>query len=165
MEYGQLVQKLLALAFLEAGATRVTERSTQGIDLEVELADGRRAALEVKTSMAREGQMTGTSTVAFGKKDVAGLVAREAEGYEPYLAVLGAGLLDDWIFARYRAGELRAPASCSPTRLRAYRDLALEQLVKDTFVDAVMRHATTAIEGGQGALDEVLGAHPAYSTA
>ena len=44
-EYGKLVQKLLAIALCECGATRLTERSTQGIDLEVELPGGRSLAL------------------------------------------------------------------------------------------------------------------------
>ncbi len=36
-EYGKLVQKLLAIAFLEAEAESVTDRCVQGIDLDVTL--------------------------------------------------------------------------------------------------------------------------------
>lgn len=155
--YGKLVQKLLAIAFLEAGAERVTERSVQGIDLEVTLADGRRIALEVKTS-----EPGAAGDVSFGKKDVDGLVAQAEKGISPYFAVLGNRLLDDWILARYEPGEIQPNAAYSPTRLRPYRDRALEALVAETFPEAVGRYAGRAAEGGQGALDEVLRGYPAY---
>ncbi len=42
-EYGKLVQKLLAIALLDAGAESLTDRSTQGIDLEATIKGKRRA--------------------------------------------------------------------------------------------------------------------------
>ncbi len=158
--YGKLVQKLLALAFLEAGVQRVTERSIQGIDLEVTLAGGERIAMEVKTS-----EPGAVGTVAFGKKDVQGLCARAEEGFVPYFAVLGNHQLDDWIFARHHTGEIPVNAALSPTRLRPYRDRALEALMKDTFADVVVRRAGLAADGGQSALDDVLRKHAAYRIA
>lgn len=158
--YGKLVQKLLAIAFLEAGAERVTERSVQGIDLEVTLPGGRRLALEVKTS-----EPGAPGTVELGKKDVQGLAARAEEGYEPYFAVLGNRLLDDWVFAHHRPGELEPNTAYSPTRLRPYRDRELEAVVAGPFADAVARHAGLALEGGQGALDEVLRGYEGYRIA
>jgi hypothetical protein len=156
-EFGKLVQKLLAVAFCESGAIRVTDRSTQGIDLEVVLPDGRSLAFEVKTTLAGE--------VAFGQKDVKGLEARAAQGLTPYFAVLGARLVDDWVLARFYPGEIQPERGYSPTRLRPYRDTGLEALVGSRFEDVVGRHARTAIEGGQSALDAVLRGYAAYAMA
>ncbi len=157
LEHGKLVQKLLALAFLEAGAARVTERSTQGIDLEVTLADGRRVALEVKTTQG--------DALTLGAKDLEGLRARRDEGFVPYVAVLGPHLLDAWIFARFTDGELQPKQSYAPLLLRALRDRALEAVVADTFPAAVLAHGATAASGGQGALAALLRRHKAYALA
>lgn len=154
-EYGKLVQKLLAIAFCESGATRVTERSTQGIDLEVVLPDGRSLAFEVKTTL--------TGEVTFGRKDVKGLEARAAQGLTPYFAVLGRRLVDDWLFARFHAGEVQPERAYSPTRLRPYRDGSLEALIGSPFEEVVTRHAGRATESGQGALDGVLRAYACYA--
>lgn len=156
-EYGKIVQKLLAIAFLQAGATRLTERSTQGIDLEIELADGRRLALEVKTSQSEK--------VSFGTKDVKGLCERQREGKTPYLALLGPRGLDDWIFARFVEGELLPNRDYAITALRAYRDAELEGSVREAFAAAVIEHVTAAIAGGQASLDAVLRRNPRFATA
>jgi hypothetical protein len=157
MDHGKCVQKLLALAFLEAGATRVTDRGVQGIDLEVTLADGRRVALEVKTT---EGE-----AVSLGPKDLEGLESRRAEGFAPYVAVLGPHLLDDWVFARVAPGEIRPKEAYAPTALRAYRDRALERVVATTFPAVVVAHASAAAEGGQAALNALLEAHRGFARA
>ena len=156
-EYGKLVQKLLAIALCEYGATRLTERSTQGIDLEVELPDGRALALEVKTTI--------TGEVTFGRKDIQGLEARAAQGLTPYFAVLGLRLVDDWVLARYHPGEVQPDRAYSPTRLRAYRDAPLERLVGPRFDDVVTRYGQAAIEGGQAALDRLLHGYACYAPA
>jgi len=156
-EFGKIVQKLLAIAFLEAGASRLIERSTQGIDLEIDLADGRRLALEVKTSQSEK--------VSFGAKDIKGLCERRREGRAPYLALLGPRGLDDWIFARFVDGEILPAKDYALTALRAYRDTDLEDSVRETFAAAVIAHTTAAIEGGQGALDAVVRKHSRFATA
>ena len=158
--YGKLVQKLLAIAFLKAGAERVTERSVQGIDLEVTLVGGRDIALEVKTS-----EPGASGDVSFGKKDIQGLVARAEQGYAPYFAVLGNRLLDEWVLAHHEPGELEPGSTYSPTRLRPYRDRELEGLIAVPFAEAVGRHAGRAAEGGQGALDAVLRGYDAFRIA
>lgn len=155
-EYGKLAQKLLALAFLEAGAESLTERSTQGIDLEVRL-DGRDLALEVKTCEA--------STLRLGKKDLAGLAAREAEGRAAHLAVLGSRLIDEWIVARFFPGELAPSQTRYLLELRPYRVPALESRISAPFESAVLAHAAAAASWGQRALDEVLRGHAAYRPA
>jgi Holliday junction resolvase len=155
-EYGKLVQKLLAIALLDAGAESLTDRSTQGIDLEATIK-GKRRAIEVKT--------TESGAVSLGKKDLDGLAAREKEGARAYVAVLGNRFLDEWTFARFHAGELQPSQSYSVTQLRPYRDRELERSVVKPFADAVLKHADAAARGGQSALDEVLAAHPAYRRA
>jgi Holliday junction resolvase len=155
-EYGKLVQKLLAIALLEAGAESLTDRSTQGIDLEATFR-GKKRAIEVKT--------TESGTVSLGKKDLEGLAAREEGGARSYVAVLGNRFLDEWTFARFHAGELQPSQSYSITQLRPYRDAEMERAVAKPFADAVLRHADAAARGGQSALDAVLAAHPAYRRA
>lgn len=155
-EYGKLVQKLLGIAFLQAGADALTDRSTQGIDLELTLA-GRAYAFEVKT--------TASAAVQFGKKDLEGLLAREQGGARSHIAVLGNRLIDDWLFARFHTGELAPAQRYSITQLLPYRDRDLERVVLDTFPRAVLEHAPAAERGGQHALDEVLAAHACYRRA
>lgn len=153
-EYGKLVQKLLAAAFLEAGATRLVDRAVQGVDLEVTLPGGRRLALEVKTT---EGDQ-----VKFGKKDLEGLEGRRGEGFEPHVAVLGPHLLDEWVIVPLVEGEVAVGADVPVLSLRAWRDPALSTLVARPFEEAVASHAATAQRGGQQALNAVLRRYPAY---
>jgi Holliday junction resolvase len=155
-EYGKLVQKLLGIAFLDAGADALTDRSTQGIDLELEL-DGVAYALEVKTT---EG-----GKIRLGAKDVDGLAAREQGGARAYVAVLGSRLVDDWLFARFHPHELAPAQTYSVTQLRPYRDRRLERVVLDTFPRAVLAHVPVAVARGQKGLDEVLARHPRFRPA
>lgn len=155
-EYGKLVQKLLALALLEAGAETLTDRCTQGIDLEITFR-GKKRAIEIKTSES--------GAIALGKKDLEGLAAREKDGMRSYVAALGHRFLDEWTFARFHPGELQPSQSYSITQMRPYRDRELERAVAKPFADAVLQHADAALRGGQGALDEVLTSHPAYRRA
>lgn len=153
-EFGKLVQKLLGVAFLEAGATRLVDRAVQGVDLEVTLPGGRRLALEVKTTEGDE--------VKFGKKDLDGLEGRRGEGFEPHLAVLGPHLLDEWLVVPLLQGEIAVNAELPVLSLRAWRDPALSALVAGPFEEAVASHAAAAQRGGQQALNELLRAYRAY---
>jgi len=155
-DYGKLVQKLLAIALLEAGAESLTDRCTQGIDLET-VFRGKKRAIEIKTSER--------GAVALGKKDLEGLAAREKDGMRAYVAALGNRFLDEWTFARFHAGELQPSQSYSITQLRPYRDREMERAVAKPFAEAVMAHADAGLRGGQGALDEILTRHPAYRRA
>lgn len=155
-EYGKLVQKLLAIAFLESGADALIERSIQGIDLEVRLA-GRRLALEVKTC---EG-----GSLTLGKKDLDGLDRQFADGLEAFVPVLGDRPTDDWIFVRYARGELPSAKSLSLFKLRAYRDRELESRIAPAFDRAVLTHAAVAAREGQNGLDRVLERYPARKLA
>ncbi|MCA8971113.1 MAG: hypothetical protein KDC95_15075 [Planctomycetes bacterium] len=152
-EYGKLVQKLLALALLDAGATEVYERSTQGIDLEFR-RDAIRFAVEVKTCEGRK--------LRLGAKDLAGLESRANAGIATYLAVLGPGLLDDLRLARIAPGELVASKDLFLVELRAYRDAVLEAWIRPAFERAIHRHTQRATTEGQSGLDVVLSQAPEY---
>lgn len=156
LEYGKLIQKLLAAAFLETGVDRLVERGTQGIDLEVEIA-GERCVLEVKTSER--------DSVRLSAKDIEGLDRQAAGGARVYVAVLTAGPLADWIFARYAPGEFPAARDLTAFRLRAYRDRALEQRIAAAFDRVVDRDAHTALTRRQAGLDEMLKRYGAWGRA
>ena len=147
-EYGKLIQKLLAIAFCKAGAVRLIERSTQGIDLEVTLRNKRRIALEVKT--------TQDQSVKFGKKDLDGLASQAEAGLGPYFALLGSQLLDEWILARYYDGEIKPNQQYRLTQLRAYRDGELEDSIRERFDEAVIQYTNLPATKRQAALDQVL---------
>ena len=147
-EYGKLIQKLLAIAFCKAGAVRLIERSIQGIDLEVTLPDERRIAVEVKTAQEQ--------SVKFGKKDLDGLASQAEAGLEPYFALLGSQLLDEWILARYYVDEIKPNQQYRLTQLRTYRDKELEESIRQHFDDAVIEYTDLPDTNRQGALDEVL---------
>jgi hypothetical protein len=151
-EYGKLIQKLLAIAFLETGAEELVDRCTQGIDLEVRIA-GELHAFEVKTS--EEDRIT------LGKKDLEGLDRQLDSGAKGYVAVLGGGLLDDWLFARYHRGELPSGKKLSTFQLRPYRDRDLERRVRSAFEEAVACHTNAAIYDRQQGLDRILEKYPA----
>ncbi len=147
-EYGKLIQKLLAIAFCKAGAIRLIERSTQGIDLEVTLPDERRIAVEVKTAQDQ--------TVKFGKKDLDGLSSQVEAGLEPYFALLGSQLLDEWVLARSYANEIKPNQQYRLTQLRAYRDKELEESIQEHFDEAVIEYTNLPDTNRQAALDEIL---------
>jgi hypothetical protein len=147
-EYGKLVQKLLAIAFCKAGVVRLIERSTQGIDLEITLPDERRIAVEVKTTQEQ--------VVKFGKKDLDGLASQIESGLEPYFALLGSELLDEWILARYYVDEIKPNQQYRLTQLRAYRETDLEDLIREHFEQAVVEFTNLPDTNRQGALDNVL---------
>ena len=155
-EYGKLVQKLLAIAFLETGADKLVERSTQGIDLELEIA-GERLVFEVKTSES--------ASVRLSPKDLEGLDRLVRDRARVYIAVLVGGPLEDWIFARYHPGEFPAGKDLTSFPFRAHRDRELEQRITTAFERALAAHTHTAITRRQSGLDEVLQGYPAWGRA
>ena len=155
-EFGKLVQKLLAIAFLETGVEALVERSIQGIDLEVTIA-GKRLAFEVKTC---EGD-----SLTLGKKDLEGLAREIKTGAEAYVAVLAGGLLDEWMILRYTPGEIPPSKSLSTFDLRPYRNRELERRIGDAFEEALEKHAATAIYKRQKGLDSELERYPARELA
>jgi len=155
-EYGKLVQKLLAIAFLETGAEHLVESSIQGIDLEVRIA-GVEHAFEVKTCEGRG--------ITLGKKDVADLTGHLQRGEAVYIAMLASGLFDDWIFARLKSGELPSGRKLSAFKLRPYRNRQLEQRICAAFESAVKRFGEAATTERQRRLDQILARYPAHQLA
>ena len=155
-EYGKLVQKLLALAFLETDVQKLVERSTQGIDLEMEIA-GERTVFEVKTSESESIQLS--------PKDLEGLDRLVEDGARVYLAVLATGPFEDWILSRYAPGELPTGKDLSSFRFRAHRDRELEGRIRGAFDRVVDRHLHAAIQGRQSGLDQLLQGYPAWGRA
>jgi len=155
-DFGKVVQKLLALTLLELGATRVTDRAIQGIDIEARL-DDRDLAMEVKTGES--------STVRVGSKDLKGLDARRSEGYTTLLAVLGGRLIDDWQLLPVPGTDLKLNSDLEVTFLRPYMDRALGDRVSAAFVEIVDRYGIAAATGGQLALNAILEQHEHYALA
>jgi len=155
-EYGKLVQKLLAVAFLETDVQKLVERSTQGIDLEMDIA-GERCVFEVKTSESDSVRLT--------PKDIEGLDRLVEDGARVYLAVLTNGPFEDWILARYVPGEFATGKDLTSFPFRAHRDQDLEQRILTAFDGVVDRDVHTAITRRQGGMDEVLQRYPAWGRA
>ena len=155
-EYGKLVQKLLAIAFLETEVQKLVERSTQGIDLEMEIA-GERCVFEVKTSESDSVRLT--------PKDLEGLDRLVADGAKVYVAVLTNAPFEDWVLARYVPGEFPTGKNLTSFPFRAHRDRDLEQRILTDFDRVVDRDVHIAITRRQGGLDEVLQGYPAWGRA
>jgi hypothetical protein len=151
-EYGKLVQKLLAIAFLESGAEHLVESSIQGIDLQVRLA-GLSYAFEVKTSEGKE--------IKLRKKDLEGMAGHAEQGHAVHVVSLTSGLFDGLLFARFHPGELPSGKSLSAFQLRPYRDRDLETRITGAFESAVERHAEVAATERQPGLDRILATYPA----
>jgi hypothetical protein len=155
-EYGKLVQKLLAVTFLETDALKLVERSTQGIDLEMEIA-GERCVFEVKTSESDAVRLT--------PKDIEGLDRLVEDGARVYLAVLTNGPFEDWILARYLPGEFPTGKNLSSFPFRAHRDRELEHRILSTFDRVVDQYVHIAITRRQGGMDQVLQRYAAWGRA
>ena len=155
-EYGTLVQKLLAAAFLETDVQKLVERSTQGIDLEMEIA-GERCVFEVKTSES--------DAVRLSPKDLEGLDRLVEDGGRVYLAVLTNAPFENWVLARYVPGEFPTGKDLTSFPFRAHRDRELEQRILTAFDRVVDRDVHIAITRRQGGMDEVLQRYPAWGRA
>ncbi|MCP5068686.1 MAG: hypothetical protein GY946_19160 [bacterium] len=155
-EYGKLVQKLLAAAFLETEVRKLVERSTQGIDLEMEIA-GERCVFEVKTSES--------DSIRLSAKDIEGLDRLVEDGASVYLAALMNGPLESWVLARYTPGEFPAGKDLTSFPLRAHRDRNLEKRITAAFDRVVDRDLHTAITRRQGGMDQVLQGYPEWGRA
>src|SRR3989304_7625456 len=89
--FGKITQKLLALAFYDAGFHDVVERGVQGADIDVANPVGEKYTLEVKTTDER--------SIPISKENIDALEARASDGYVPLIAALRMRLLEDWIIA------------------------------------------------------------------
>jgi hypothetical protein len=143
-ELGKLCQKFLAIAFRRAGFVHVVERGVQGVDVDA-ASGGVKYSTEVKTTL--------NHAIMFQAKDVAGLKARQCDGYQPLLAALRLSPLSDWLLADAEHLE----AGIIPLdHLRTYRRKDLEHDLCPLFAVVVDEHAEHALVGAQAYLDQVL---------
>ncbi len=151
--FGKLCQKLLAIAFQQAGFSNVVERTVQGVDITAS-DGGEKFAVEVKTTESLE--------VSYESKDAEGLKSWRKDGYRPALAVLQIRLLGEWLIAK---ADTLEPGQILVDALRAYRLKALEERVRPRFEKVVEEHYEGARDGGLEYLDEVLKARKRASSA
>jgi Holliday junction resolvase len=146
--FGKIAQKLLAIAFYEAGFHHVVERGVQGVDIDAAREDATRYTLEVKTT---EGQ-----SVPVTKENIEALKDRTKDGYVPLLAVLRMQMFEDWLFAAVPLERLQ-PGSVTLSRLRSYRLSSLEASIRPKFEQVVNEHWSSVLTGGEHYLIQILG--------
>ena len=146
--FGKIAQKLLALAFYEAGYDHIVERGVQGVDIDVANNDAIRYAVEVKTT---EG-----GSVPISEENINALKDRAKDGYAPVLAVLRMKMFEDWLFAAVPMKWLR-PGSIVLSRLRSYRLVSLETSICPKFEEVVNAHWSNVLARGENYLIQVLG--------
>ena len=155
-EVGKLVQKFLALALLEIGASKLTERAIEGVDIDFEL-DGCEWAMEVKIVIKDEG-----NSVTLGKKDFKGLDGRIERDRRAMFAFLGHQLTDDWLFIPHPGSGLQPNDKTSMVLLRALQDTNWAGKINEPFEKMVEQHILVARDEGQKGLNKVLNSHPDY---
>jgi hypothetical protein len=143
--FGKITQKLLALAFYEAGFEHIVERSVQGVDLDA--AADVKYALEVKT--------TESQFVRISVENIDALRDRAKDSYTPIVAVLRMQMFEDWVFAAIPLGRLQ-PGSLPLARLRPYRLKELETKLHPKFKQVVSEHFGSVLSRGEHYLIETL---------
>jgi Holliday junction resolvase len=144
-QFGKICQKLLAIAFLNAGFNHIVEREVQGVDIDVANDKGERYSIEVKTTI--------TKFIMYGEKDLKGLQMRKKDGYRPLLAVLHLARFSEWIFAEIehiKSGNIYIDS------LRIHRKKNLEKVINHFFDEVVEMHIDGTINEGQKFLDDIL---------
>lgn len=141
-EFGKVVQKILALAFIEQGYQLVEERAIQGVDIDVIKKDTReKHSFEVKTSQGKE--------VYIARKDVEGLKSRTTDDYETFFAVLSMAHCQS-------EGWIIIPASSvkegthNIMRLVVKRDDELSELANESFPDVLERLSPCVLSARRG---------------
>ncbi|MDI6832088.1 MAG: hypothetical protein QME88_12255 [Actinomycetota bacterium] len=130
-EFGKVVQKLLALTFVEMGFGLAEERAVQGVDIDVIAPGGEKLSFEVKTSQSAQ--------VTVQDKDIQGLESRlNADGYRPLFAFIFRPhyLGDGWIIVP--AGRVMK-GTHNAMRLASLDDGSLSREVNARFPELVER--------------------------
>ncbi len=145
-ECGKILQLLLAISLdPKRGGFRVTNRLTEGVDLEL-TGHQKRYAMEVKTT---EG-----SHVCLQDKDVVGLRAKAAnDGYIPALAALKIQRSSNWVVAN--AARLE-PGSYTPERLALDSISSIESLTLEHFDYTVAELCNSVLHAPGNAPLEIL---------
>ncbi len=146
--FGKIAQKLLALAFYEAGFSHVVERGVQGVDIDAATEDAIRYTLEVKTTKGE--------SVPISEENIGALRDRAKDGYTPVLAVLRMQMFEDWLFAAVPLDRLHA-GSMALSRLRSYRLSSLEVSIRPEFERIVNEHWSSVLARGEHYLIQTLG--------
>ncbi len=139
-EFGKIAQKVLAIAYLQAGYNHVVERAVQGVDIDAANVAGMKFATEVKTIVALE--------IGYESKDEIGLNRRAVDGYKPVLACLWLSPLSNWMFGE--ANLLRV-GLLTQDHVRPYRLRDLEQQVVPHF-DRTLLENFEGIASGRRAI-------------
>ena len=145
--FGKIAQKLLALAFYDAGYPDVVERSVQGVDIDVADTRGKKYTVEVKTS---DGD-----SISISQDNIDALRASVNNGYAPVIAALRMQMFEQWIFAGIPMDQIR-PESIPLSRLRAYRIDDLEASVNPAFETVVNQHFNDVLARGEHHLIQIL---------
>jgi len=145
--FGKITQKLLALAFYDAGFDHVVEREVQGVDIDAAGGDAGEYALEVKTA---EGE-----SVPISRENIDALKDRAKDGYTPVVAALRIKMFEDWIFSGIPLSRLR-PGSIPFSQLQSYRMMELEKLIRPTFEKVVNQHFSNVLTKGKHYLNGIL---------
>ena len=145
--FGKIAQKLLALAFYDAGYPYIVERGVQGVDIDAANAQDKKYALEVKT--------TDSDTISISQDNIDALQDRASDGYVPIIAALRVQMFEQWVIARFPLNQIR-PGSILLSRLRAYRVDDLEASVNPAFETVVNQHFNGVLARGEHYLIEHL---------
>ena len=145
--FGKIAQKLLALAFYEAGFLDIVEREVQGADIDATDMAGKKYSFEVKT--------TDGESVPITRENIEALRDRTNDGYLPVIAALRIQMFEDWVFGNMPLGDLR-PGPLSLSRLRAYRIKDIETSVYPAFEVVVNQHFSGVLAGCEHYLSQVL---------
>ena len=133
-EFGKIVQKLLALTFVDLGFQLAEERAVQGVDIDIVKGEGKekdKLSFEVKTGQG--------SQVSVGDKDIDGLNSRrDIDQYDIYFAFLFRPhyLGEGWIIVP--AGKIRK-GTCKAMRLASQDEGRLSKAVNAVFPEVLER--------------------------
>jgi len=145
--FGKIAQKLLLLAFIQAGFDQWAERGVEGVDIDAGNVAGEKYAIEVKTTVREQVVLT--------KENTEDLQQRKIDGYVPVIAVLQIGILHDWLFSALRNEDLR-PQTIPVRRLRAYPLDNLQKTVRPRFDEVVAGHFQETLLRGEDYLISVI---------
>lgn len=146
-QFGKIVQKLLALSFYEMGYTHIVERGVQGVDIDIKGKEGKKYAIEVKT--------TNKSSINLSYDNIQALRNRAKDSYSPVIAVLRLRIFDNWILANPPSSEI-STGNILIDRLRAYRMISLESNLEPVFDNIVEKHFEETLKRGESYLKDQL---------
>lgn len=146
-QFGKITQKLLALSFHEMGYTHIVERGVQGVDIDIKGEEGKRYAIEVKT--------TNKLSINLSSDNIQALLDRSKDSYSPVIAILRLRIFENWVLARTPISEI-STSNILIDHLRAYRMISLESKLEPVFDYVVEKHFEETLKKGESYLKEQL---------